>query len=321
MTNTASGNITPQIRNERSLPYTPCELEFPVERNPFESLALDLTYRCNMRCNFCYNPERTWADMRLAYFEEICNRLPQKVTFKFTGGEPALHPQFFDFLKIAVQYGHKNFVATNGLILNDRRFMDRLSCFSIPLSIGLSFDGGYSGNDIYKYITGIDCLDSKLKAFNNLKEYKTGRVSLSAIIIRGLNERVISELLELADKHKDFVRHIHFRGAGRLGRWQDTKTYNITELKQLVGQHFSEKQFQPKCIGEIHCKPEEGRDCCYRFRPTSRLQISLIDFASPDSCRCLKRGKLVDRKFLVQSFFEQMIKNATRLKTKISSHA
>ena len=57
------------------MPYVPCRMEYPVEENPFLSLGVDLTYRCNMSCTYCYNPIRSLADMELSYFEEVCRRL------------------------------------------------------------------------------------------------------------------------------------------------------------------------------------------------------------------------------------------------------
>ena len=36
-----------------------------IDNNPFPNLYVDLTERCNMDCNFCYNPERSKADLRI----------------------------------------------------------------------------------------------------------------------------------------------------------------------------------------------------------------------------------------------------------------
>ena len=80
------------------MPHVPCRMEYPVEENPFESLGVDLTYRCNMSCTYCYNPIRSLADMDLSYFEEVCRRLPGCVPFKFLGGKPTLHPDFMGFI-------------------------------------------------------------------------------------------------------------------------------------------------------------------------------------------------------------------------------
>ncbi len=146
-----------RVAGPKPMPYVPCSVEFPVEENPFESLGVDLTFRCNMSCRYCYNPRRTWADMDLSYFEEACRRLPGPVTFKFLGGEPALHPQFFGFITTADRYGHRVFSASNGRCYADRDFVRQLSQLEASFGPGLSMDGGYTRDDVYHFVTGAHC--------------------------------------------------------------------------------------------------------------------------------------------------------------------
>ena len=46
-----------------SLPYIPCYAEYDVANNPYQNIYIDLTMRCNMDCNYCYNPKRSKDDM------------------------------------------------------------------------------------------------------------------------------------------------------------------------------------------------------------------------------------------------------------------
>ena len=95
---------------------------FPVRENPFPIIYVDLTHRCNMNCNLCYNPIRTLPDMELSYFEEVCKKLPERVLFRFMGGEPSSHPEFFDFIDVAGKYRHVVSFCTNGTKFADRSF-------------------------------------------------------------------------------------------------------------------------------------------------------------------------------------------------------
>jgi len=292
--------------NDTLLPS--CRFEYPVERNPYENLYLDLTYRCNMDCNYCYNPLREKFDMDLDYFAEVCRRLPRPVFFRFLGGEPTLHPRFFEFITTARRFEHHVYFSSNGIRYNDAEFMGQLKALSVSFTPGLSMDGGCSRDELYKLLNNRSCLKQKVAALENLNKYSLGRVCLSAIIVRDVNESVIGELLEMADRYADVVRYIHFRTAANIGRWIETEPYTLEELKKLVQPFFSEKQFRACCVREIYCKPEEKGGCCYRFRPTRRLQISLIEFATTQSARCPKRGKLLNERFVIQPFFENMIK-------------
>ena len=295
------------------MPHVPCQMEYSVEENPFVSLAVDLTYRCNMRCTFCYNPLRSPADMELSYFEEVCRRLPRHVQFKFLGGEPTLHPHFMGFILAARRRKHEVTVLSNGWRFIDPVFVKTLADLDARFILGLSLDGGASHDDVYFQINNERCLRWKMKALETLDQYFPGRVEISAIIVRGLNENVVPELLELADRHPRIVRYIHFRTAAKAGRWGETAPYTIEELKEIVRPHFTAEQFQPQCLWEPHCEPGQGCGACYRFRPRTRLQISLIEFATPRAATCYKRGKLVDRQFIVQSFFENIMHNSETL--------
>ena len=295
------------------MPHVPCRMEYPVEDNPFISLGVDLTYRCNMHCTFCYNPLRSPADMELSYFEDVCRRLPRYVQFKFLGGEPTLHPDFMGFIRSARRHKHEVTVLSNGRRFTEPAFVKALAALDERFILGLSLDGGSTREDVYNRINGESCLSWKMKALDTLDRYFPGRVEISAIIVRGLNEGVVAELLKLAARHRRIVRYIHFRSAAKAGRWGETAPYTLEELKEVVRPHFTGAQFQPRCLWETHCDPEEGCGACYRFRPTSRLQISLIEFATPRSAFCSKRGKLIDRHFLVQSFFENIRHNSETL--------
>lgn len=290
------------------MPHVPCRLEYPVEENPFISLGVDLTYRCNMSCTYCYNPLRELADMELSYFEDVCRRLPRAVQFKFLGGEPTLHPDFMGFILAARRYRHEVTVLSNGRRYTDLPFVKALAALNreARFILGLSMDGGSSRDDVYSEINNEHCLAWKMEALEMLDRHFGGRVEISAIIVRGLNEGVIEELIGLADRYPKTVRYIHFRTAAKTGRWGEPVPYAMEELKELVRPHFTAAQFQPQCLWEPHCVPGEGCDACYRFRPTPRLQISLIEFATPRAATCHKRGKVVDQKFLVQSFFENI---------------
>jgi molybdenum cofactor biosynthesis enzyme MoaA len=313
-------NDGPSREQKAHMPHVPCRMEYPVEENPFVSLGVDLTYRCNMNCTYCYNPIRSFADMDLSYFEEVCRRLPRYVQFKFLGGEPTLHPDLMGFVRAARRRKHEVTILSNGRRCTDPAFVKALANLNLDARfiLGLSLDGGASRDDVYYQINNEHCLHWKMEALETLDKYFSGRVELSAIIVRGLNEDVVPELLQLAGRYHRIVRYIHFRSAAEVGRWAKTAPYTLEELKEIVRPHFTEEQFEPRCLWEINCAPGQGCGACYRFRPTARLQISLIEFATLRAASCPKRGKLVDREFRVQSFFENIMSNSETLMGGIS---
>lgn len=101
---------------------SPCKTrQWTVEANPFSNLYVDLTERCNMACNYCCNPARQSPDLDLSYFTDVCRRLPRPVIWRFLGGEPTLHDNFFDFIDTAFAHGHRVQFNTNGLTFLDEK--------------------------------------------------------------------------------------------------------------------------------------------------------------------------------------------------------
>jgi len=267
-----------------------------IEDNPYPSLLVDITSRCNMRCNFCYYRERNIPDMSVAFFTRLCENLPEPIIMKLAGGEPTLHPHLDEFVRIAVANRHRIYVCSNGLRYSDPQFLEsmhKVGRDGNTFCLGMSMDGGTSNGRAYETINGRDCTREKNEAFKALVASRVARVCLTAIIVRGWNESVIPELLNLADEHSDEVRYIHLRNAGRVGEFADTEPYTLEELKGLMGEHFTDDQMRPQCVGEIHCPAHASRNCCFRFRPTRRLQISLVEFASERAANCPKRGRMI----------------------------
>ncbi|MBI9020573.1 MAG: radical SAM protein [Verrucomicrobia bacterium] len=268
----------------------------PFDQNPYPSVLVDITSRCNMRCKFCYYPEQDQADISLERFRHLCGALPFPVLMKLAGGEPTLHPQLPEIIQIAVEHKHRIYVCSNGMKYRDPDFMESLQPLKkLPagFGLGLSMDGGTENAKAYELITGRDCLNDKLEAFQALAQNSHSKVSLTAIIVRGLNEDVIPQLVDLAKNNPDTVGYLHFRNAGKVGAFVDTEPYSLEEIKALTQPYFSEEEFAQACLGEVHCPPGNGRTCCYRFRPNRRLQISLIEFVSDRAANCPKRGRVV----------------------------
>ena len=301
--------MSAKLLDSKTLPYIPCSAEYSVDNNPYDNIYVDITMRCDMECNYCYNPLRSKSDMELGYFEEVCRRLPNPVNFRLLGGEPTMHPRFFDFIVTAKSYGHSVFFASNGLRYNNPKFMEKLKALDVAYIAGLSMDGGTTNDEFYKVMNNRYCRDKKLEAMANLSKYKIKRVALSAIIVRNFNEQVVGELIELSNQYPDTIKYIHFRSAAMTGRWVKTTSYTQAELKRLMESYFpSNVVVQKKVLQEIHCQPEDDRNCCFRFRPNRKMQISLIEFASEKSQRCPKRGKLLPDNFKIQPFYENMVK-------------
>jgi MoaA/NifB/PqqE/SkfB family radical SAM enzyme len=105
------------------------------------SVLVELTYRCNLDCFFCYNdlglqgePLRT--EQYRAFFEEL--RGLQVLNLTLSGGEPLAHPDFLELGAWARELGFVVRVKSNGHAVRGemaRRIRDEIDPFLIEVSL------------------------------------------------------------------------------------------------------------------------------------------------------------------------------------------
>jgi len=105
------------------------------------SVLVELTYRCNLDCFFCYNDlglrgEPLRLDQYLAFFAELADL--QVLNLTLSGGEPLAHPDFLTLGARARELGFVVRVKSNGHALRGemaRRVRDEVDPFLIEVSL------------------------------------------------------------------------------------------------------------------------------------------------------------------------------------------
>jgi organic radical activating enzyme len=295
--------------------------QFPLSENPFPFVFVDLTYRCNMKCNICYNPVRPMPDMTLDYFTECIRQLPNPVEIRMLGGEPSIHPQFFDFVKTAFDFGHDVYVSSNGKVaakdLNwcrELKSIERSSKNKLKMHMDMSggkAEPGFAGEDnkFYHIIHGEPCYDEKVQALRNYAEANIGRTTISAILVRNLNESVIPDMFSIADDHQKVVREVAFRSQGRIGRYvgneEPYKTNDWIKLMMDSGA-MSRADMSQVIMAGFMSKNCKGKNCCFHYKPNMRLSVSWLDFLADT---CWLRGQIVEGTSNVEYMFESLQAN------------
>lgn len=205
---------------------------FEPENNPFKSIMVDITHRCQMSCANCYLPNRTFPDMDIQAFFECIQRLPKKTTFRLSGGEPTLRKDLTDIIAKIVDLGHRPILLTNGLKLANLHYTKSLKDAGLRYAhISLN---GFNSDEIYKVIDQMTCAKEKIKAIENCAQ--TGiSVVLSCILVKELNTHLVGELIDFAETLPKPVR-INFRNVGAIGRNMSTQTQTLSmeEIVKLV---------------------------------------------------------------------------------------
>ena len=87
---------------------------------------IDTGYKCNLKCNFCYtknNLNDKPKDVLDIYKDIDILKDAGIKEIEFSGGEPTIHPKWFDILKYASLYFDYVSVVSNGSVFYDEKFL------------------------------------------------------------------------------------------------------------------------------------------------------------------------------------------------------
>lgn len=107
------------------------------------SVSLELTYRCNLNCFYCYNDRKKKGTLlSLADYETILHDLAdmQTLFLMLTGGEPMVHPDFFAIGRLTREMGFVVRLRTNGHLLTREQAL-RIKKEIQPYAIEVSLHG------------------------------------------------------------------------------------------------------------------------------------------------------------------------------------
>jgi MoaA/NifB/PqqE/SkfB family radical SAM enzyme len=110
-------------------------------RNHLFSVLIELTYRCNLDCFFCYNDlglrgKPLGFDQYAAFLRDLASM--KVLTVVLSGGEPLAHPEFFRIGALARDLGFVVRVKSNGHALRGelaRRLRDEVDPFVVEVSL------------------------------------------------------------------------------------------------------------------------------------------------------------------------------------------
>ncbi|HSV43689.1 MAG TPA: radical SAM protein [Candidatus Bathyarchaeia archaeon] len=176
--------------------------------------VMEITSRCDAQCPICYaaaSRESGDLDLKtvgrmLDFYAQAEGGHPEIV--QISGGEPTLHPQVLDIIRLARQKVKYVMLNTNGRrIAEDADFVKALAKFQGNFEVYLQFDGFASA--IYKDFRSQAFEQIKFKAVENLIRYKIP-MTLVATIKNGVNDGDIGALVKFGMQTK-FVRGISFQ--------------------------------------------------------------------------------------------------------------
>ena len=169
-----------------------------LERAQPLSASLELTYRCNWRCVFCYNPRR--HDRRPLSVAEWCSVLDDlralgTLYVALTGGEPLVYPGFLAVARAVRERAFVLRVLTNGALVTE--VMAAEIAALRPMAVELSLHGATAQTHDRATATP-GSFDAMLRGLDRLLARGVG-VVLKTPLTR-LNEAELAGMRRIADE-------------------------------------------------------------------------------------------------------------------------
>lgn len=210
------------------------------------SLRVSLTDRCNLRCTYCMPPEGLeWLPNEHTLTSQEVLRLCQIAVEKlgithirFTGGEPLLRGDLESIIMgcgaLKTKDGNKPelSITTNGLGLIHRA--QALKDAGLD-RINISLDS--VNPEHYAAITKRDRLKDVLAGIAKASEVGLCPIKINTVLMRGVNDGDISELLDFCIAGQLQLRFIEQMPIGPQGSWKQGNFVSMAEILLLLSQH------------------------------------------------------------------------------------
>lgn len=204
--------------------------------------VLEVTDRCNLTCPTCYagssptyGRHRTLEEVK-TMLDTIVKNEKEPDVVQISGGEPTIHPQFFEILDYAKSLPIRHLMLnTNGIkIAKDKEFVKRLKSYSPDFEIYLQFDS--FDDEVLKQMRGAKLSEIRKQAIENLNEVNLS-TTLVVTLQKGLNDQEIGEIIDYALQQK-CVRGVTLQPtqiAGRLENFNPaTDRLTLTEVRRNI---------------------------------------------------------------------------------------
>lgn len=160
--------------------------------------VVPVTSACNLNCPVCYTINKNTHPYFITReeFKKILAQIreadPDMQLINFTGGEPLMHPEFTELVKMCRDAGiHRITISTNGLcFLESETLLERLT--ELDARIVFSFNSFH--REPYIATAGKDLLEEKLKILALLEKHKPSTTLLSVVAL-GINDQEIGDIV------------------------------------------------------------------------------------------------------------------------------
>ena len=202
-----------------------------------DCLEFTITSKCNYACEYCVaklgknkNQDMIHAsDKTIENFKIVLSKIKKNSRVKITGGEPIIHPKFFETAKEVVKNGHRLVVGTNFSLPNHHfeQVIDAIEDGEFRVIASL-------------HLSQVESVDSFVNKVISLKKYGQSKITISVVsvvteenyeILKGAKEKLALEGVKLSFQHLK------------------TNDGDFVEYAPHIMQHFPEKHISKRLKG------------------------------------------------------------------------
>ncbi len=223
---------------------------------------IEVTDRCNLSCPVCYSESSPQAG-RHRTLDEIAFMLDAVTAnegrpdiVQISGGEPTVHPDFFQILDLAKARPIRHIMLnTNGIrIAREEGFAEKLAGYMPGFEIYLQFDSLRS--EALRTMRGADLTETRREALRKLNALNLS-TTLVVTLQKGINDQEIGEILRFAVQ-QPCVRGVTFQPVQTAGRLESFAPENdrltLTEVRSEILRQSN--IFMPEDIIPVPCNPD-----------------------------------------------------------------
>jgi cyclic pyranopterin phosphate synthase len=256
-----------------------------TQRRPLRNLRLSVTDRCNLRCTYCMpEPDYVWLPREdILHFEEI-ERLVDVFTdlgvdkVRLTGGEPLLRRDLTDLVgSLARRTAIRDLaMTTNGVLLAAHaRALRQAGLHRLTVSLDTLQPQRF--RDLTRY----DELDRVLDGIATAAPLFAG-LKLDTVVIRGVNDDEMGDLLEFARRYAAEIRFIEYMDVGGATHWSMPRVVSRREIIERLSAQY----------GSITPVVEESSAPADRYTLPDGLTFGIISSTTEPFCHACDRSRL-----------------------------
>ena len=253
---------------------------------PLRNLRVSVTDRCNLRCQYCM-PEEDYVWLpreEILHFEEISALADVFMDLgvdkiRLTGGEPLLRRDLPRLIRLLAAKPRLRDLAitTNGvLLLEQARALKDAGLHRVTVSLDTLRP------DRFAALTRRQTHAQVLEGIGALARVGFAGTKLDTVVIRGVNEDEIVDLIEFGKQAPAEVRFIEYMDVGGATRWSMDQVVSRVEMLKILESRY----------GRIEPVLEETTAPADRYRLPDGTVFGVISSTTAPFCAACDRSRL-----------------------------